>query len=79
MKSNLGALDRKIRMGAGILLLLASILLPFFAAAIVGVYALLTGLMGWCPFNSLFNINTNIHVSEKNTENIARSDSNRRN
>ncbi|OGF45071.1 MAG: hypothetical protein A2452_00625 [Candidatus Firestonebacteria bacterium RIFOXYC2_FULL_39_67] len=77
MKPNLGAFDRKIRLGAGIILILISILLPFFAAAILGVYALLTGLMGWCPFNGLFSINT-IPAIKNNSENTILPDSNER-
>ena len=29
-----------------------------FTVSVIGVVPFLTGLIGWCPLNSLFNINT---------------------
>lgn len=60
---NVGGTDKTVRIIAGVAL-------PAFAllygggvllrglAGVVGVTALTTGLTGYCPFNSLFGINT---------------------
>jgi len=60
VKANLGTLDKRIRLGAGIVLILVSVYFQFFAGVILGVYALLTGLVGWCPFDKLFGIDTTV-------------------
>jgi len=47
----------------GILLLLASYIpmnvVLIWVLVIVGILLMFTGLIGWCPLYSLFNINTN--------------------
>jgi len=58
MKPNIGQIDQRIRLSAGGLLLLASLIWTFFLAAILGVYGLLTGLIGWCPVYQIFGLDT---------------------
>ncbi|OGF46291.1 MAG: hypothetical protein A2231_08595 [Candidatus Firestonebacteria bacterium RIFOXYA2_FULL_40_8] len=77
MKTNLSEIDKRIRLGAGILLLLVSIFFQYFITVILGVYALLTGFMGWCPFNKIFNIDTNLPAAEKKHESNVPLDSDR--
>jgi hypothetical protein len=58
MKTNVGAIDKWLRIGAGGLLAglaVAGIGTPW---TWVGLVPLATGLMGWCPAYSLFGIDT---------------------
>lgn len=58
MTSNVGGIDRIVRIAVGL------ILVALAATGTVGVWAwlglvpLATGLIGWCPPYSLFGINT---------------------
>jgi O-antigen ligase len=64
MKSNVGGIDRVIRVALG------AVLVALAATGTVGVWAwlgllpLATGLLGWCPPYSLLGINT---CKNKNT------------
>ena len=63
MGCNVGHMDRMIRMGVGVVLLILAgftALPPWgtMIALVVGVIALLTGAMGFCPAWKLFGINT---------------------
>ena len=61
LKSNVGNLDRGIRVLAGVLLIALFFLYPdaswrYFA--LIGVIPLFTGLFGTCPLYSVFGIST---------------------
>ena len=58
MKSNIGKIERVIRIivGAGILSL--AVVGPQSPWALLGIVPLLTGLVGWCPPYHLLGINT---------------------
>ncbi len=60
--ANVGAMDQKIRLGAGVALLLVALLGLTGTAAlvvgIVGVVALATGFMKFCPAYRLLGMNT---------------------
>jgi len=58
VKANLGTLDRRIRAATGLLLISLSLFSAYFLAAILGAYALLTGVLGWCPVSKMLNVNT---------------------
>ncbi|MCL2523300.1 MAG: DUF2892 domain-containing protein [Betaproteobacteria bacterium] len=57
MKSNVGGIDKILRIVAGIALITWSVLGgPLWA--LIGVIPLATGLMSWCPFYPLLGLNT---------------------
>lgn len=58
MKSNVGGLDKILRIVAGIGLIGATAagLLPVWGY--IGIVPLATGLMGWCPLYPLLGINS---------------------
>ncbi len=57
MKSNVGGIDKILRMVAGVLLLVWAVLGgPVWAW--IGIVPLATGLMGFCPFYPLLGMNT---------------------
>lgn len=58
MKSNVGGIDRTVRIVAGLALiaLAATGTLGFWAW--LGVVPLATGLIGWCPPYAMFGLNT---------------------
>jgi Protein of unknown function (DUF2892) len=57
MKSNVGGIDKILRMVAGVLLLVWAVLGgPVWAW--IGIIPLATGLMGFCPFYPLLGMNT---------------------
>ena len=63
MTSNVGTIDRAIRLVLGIVLIALGITHvlsggPAIAAYCVGGIALLTGAIGYCPAWTLFGINT---------------------
>ncbi|MBS0513688.1 MAG: DUF2892 domain-containing protein [Proteobacteria bacterium] len=57
MKTNVGGMDKIVRILAGIALL-AWALMGGPMWAWIGVVPLATGLMGWCPAYTLFGMNT---------------------
>ncbi len=57
MKTNVGGMDKIVRILAGIALL-AWALMGGPVWAWIGVVPLATGLMGWCPAYTLFGMNT---------------------
>jgi membrane-bound ClpP family serine protease len=61
-KTNVGGVDRGLRIIAGVALLAAWFFMPGFgyrwAFALFGVIALLTGLMSTCPLYSVLGIST---------------------
>lgn len=58
MKSNVGGIDKILRIIVGLGLIGATVagLLPVWGY--LGVVPLLTGLLGWCPLYPLLGINT---------------------
>ncbi len=61
MKSNVGKVDRWIRIVIGVLVLSLLFLLSGGARwlGLIGLIPLLTGILGYCPLYSLFKIKTN--------------------
>ncbi len=57
MKTNVGGIDKIIRILAGIALV-AWALMGGPVWAWIGVVPLATGLLGWCPAYTLFGMNT---------------------
>ncbi len=57
MKSNVGGIDKIIRILAGVALIVWALMGgPVWAW--IGVVPLATGLLGWCPAYTLFGMNT---------------------
>ena len=58
MKSNVGGIDKILRIvvGAGLLGATVAGLLPVWGY--IGIVPLATGLMGWCPLYPLIGLNT---------------------
>jgi len=55
---NLGKIDRIIRAVLGLVLLAAAVLTPYWYLGIVGVIALGTSLISFCPLYALLGLNT---------------------
>jgi hypothetical protein len=58
VKTNVGSIDKVLRIGAGAVLVglgVAGIGAPW---TFIGLVPLATGLLGWCPAYSLFGIDT---------------------
>lgn len=58
MTRNVGGLDKMLRIGAGVVLLLLGLFDPLGWWGLIGVVPLVTGLMGNCPVYSLVGLNT---------------------
>lgn len=58
MKSNVGGVDKILRIVAGLVLLVLAIMGIGAPWTFIGIVPLATGLMGWCPAYSLFGLNT---------------------
>ena len=58
MTSNVGSVERIVRIVAGLILLALVFVGPQTPWGWVGVVPLLTGLIGWCPPYAIFGINT---------------------
>jgi NADH:ubiquinone oxidoreductase subunit 4 (subunit M) len=58
MKSNVGGLDRVVRIGAGLALIALAATGVVGAWGYIGVVPVLTGTFKFCPAYSLFGINT---------------------
>lgn len=63
MKSNVGGIDRSLRIALGVVLILLGLLagltgLAKWAALVVGVVMVATALMRFCPAYTLLGINT---------------------
>ena len=58
MKSNVGGIDKILRivLGAGLIGATVAGLLPVWGY--IGIVPLATGLMGWCPLYPLIGLNT---------------------
>ena len=58
MKSNVGGIDRPLRILAGLVLIALAATGTVGMWGWIGVVPLLTGLIGWCPVYPLLGINT---------------------
>lgn len=58
MKSNVGGIDRVIRILAGVVLIGLTVTGMVGVWGWLGVVPLATGLIGWCPPYSMLGINT---------------------
>lgn len=58
MKSNVGGIDKIIRIVAGLVLIALAIMGIGAPWTYIGVVPLVTGLMGWCPAYTLLGMNT---------------------
>jgi hypothetical protein len=58
MKSNVGSIERVVRIGAGVVLIGLAATGTVGWWGYLGVVPLLTGLVGWCPPYALLGINT---------------------
>ena len=58
MKKNEGALDRTLRVLAGLVLVALAATGTLGLWAWLGVIPLLSGLIGWCPLYTVLGINT---------------------
>ncbi len=64
MKSNVGGMDRILRIVIGAVLVLLAVTGQVGAWGWIGLLPLATGLSGWCPPYSLLGINTCKKVAE---------------
>jgi hypothetical protein len=58
LSTNVGALDRAVRIGAGVLLIALAAMHTIGAWGYIGVVPLLTGVIGSCPAYPLFGLST---------------------
>ncbi|BAL23267.1 DUF2892 domain-containing protein [Azoarcus sp. KH32C] len=58
MKTNVGGIDKILRIIAGLLLITLAALGMGTPWTWIGVVPLVTGLMGWCPAYTLLGLNT---------------------
>lgn len=60
MKTNVGGIDKAVRIIAGLALLSLSFILDGNARwwGLIGIVPLLTGTLGWCPAYKLLGINS---------------------
>ncbi len=58
MKSNVGGIDRVLRIVVGLVLIALAVTGTVGVWGYVGVVPLLTGLLGWCGLYTLLGVNT---------------------
>jgi uncharacterized membrane protein HdeD (DUF308 family) len=58
MKTNVGSIDKIVRIIAGLVLLAFAVMGIGTPWTWIGIAPLATGLMGWCPAYTLFGMNT---------------------
>ena len=61
LSKNMGNIDRAARIGVGLALLIAFVMLPEMGlrwVLLIGIVPLVTGLVGSCPAYSIFGIST---------------------
>ena len=58
MTKNVGGVDRILRIGVGLALIAAAATGAIGVWGYIGVVALATGLMGWCPPYAILGFNT---------------------
>ena len=64
MKTNIGKVERVVRVVAGVGILSLAFVGPQSAWGYLGVLPLLTGLLGWCPPYALLGVSTVSHGSK---------------
>lgn len=63
MKRNVGGLDRNARIAVGVILLIVGLAVPMAMAwrivsLVIAAIALVTAIVGYCPVNAVFGINS---------------------
>ena len=58
MNANVGAIDRTLRLGGGLVLIWLALLGTGTPWTWIGIVPLVTGIIGWCPAYRLFGIRT---------------------
>ena len=58
MKTNIGNVERIVRIAVGVAILSLAFVGPRAQWAYLGVFPLLSGLIGWCPPYALLGIST---------------------
>lgn len=58
MKTNVGGIDKVLRIAAGIALIALAATGSIGAWGYIGIMPLVTGLIGWCPAYTLLGIKT---------------------
>lgn len=58
MKTNVGSIDKIVRIVAGLVLLALAVMGIGAPWTWIGIVPLATGLLGWCPAYTLFGMNT---------------------
>ncbi len=58
MKTNVGGIDKVVRIVAGLILISLVFVGPQTPWGWIGLLPLATGLIGWCPAYSVFGIST---------------------
>ena len=58
MKTNVGSIDKTLRIVAGLVLIVLGIMGIGAPWTFIGIVPLATGLMGWCPAYTLIGVNT---------------------
>ena len=58
MKSNVGGIDKIVRIVAGLVLIALALMGIGAPWTYIGIVPLLTGLVGWCPAYTLLGVNT---------------------
>ncbi len=58
MKTNVGSIDKILRIAAGVVLIILAIMGIGAPWTWIGIVPLATGLMGWCPAYTLIGVNT---------------------
>lgn len=58
MNRNVGTIDRILRIGVGLLLILLAVSGAIGLWGWIGVLPLITGVMSWCPGYSVLGVNT---------------------
>lgn len=58
MKTNVGSIDKILRIAAGVILIILAIMGIGTPWTWIGIVPLVTGLMGWCPAYTLIGVNT---------------------
>jgi hypothetical protein len=61
MKQNIGAMDRGIRLVAGLALILLALAGYIGAWGYIGIVPLATALLNWCPLYQVFGIDSCKH------------------
>ena len=65
MKSNVGGIDRVLRIAVGLVLIALAVTNTVGWWGWLGAVPLATGLMGWCPPYAIFGINTHNDMTGK--------------